>query len=52
MIPNCYEECTEADRMLVDMRKNEQYTWPQVREAWSQLTGKKVGTSTLPNRLE
>lgn len=38
--------------MLVDMRKNDQYTWPQVREAWYQMTGKRTGNSTLPNRLE
>lgn len=50
-IPRSYQECDEADKMLIDMREEGKY-WKDIRVAWEELTNSKTGASTLPNRYE
>ena len=48
-IPTSWEEATEADRLLVNM-KNDGADWNAIRNAWKQATGQETAPSTLPNR--
>lgn len=50
-IPRSYQECDEADKMLIDMREEGKY-WKDIRVAWEELTNQETGASTLPNRYE
>lgn len=44
-----YEECSDFDKNLIDMRDAGR-TWVDIRKEWQKLTGDSVGQSTLPNR--
>ncbi|KAK4554041.1 hypothetical protein LTR86_008882 [Recurvomyces mirabilis] len=49
-IPYTYEDCTEADKMLLDQR-DAGVDWAEIRTAWVKITKQnKLGPSTLPNR--
>ncbi|KAI5303293.1 hypothetical protein KEM56_007701 [Ascosphaera pollenicola] len=46
-LPSSLEEVSEKDKMLLRMKDEENATWPEIREAWENMTGTKVGRSTL-----
>ncbi|KAK5720514.1 hypothetical protein LTR17_014915 [Elasticomyces elasticus] len=48
-IGRSYEECSEEDKALIDMRDAGK-SWTEIRAEWEKLTGDKTGQSTLPNR--
>lgn len=48
-IARSYDECSEADKMLLDLRDAGE-GWAKIRHEWEKLTGEKIGSSTLPNR--
>lgn len=49
VIPASWEEATDADKMLKQMRDAGK-DWGSIRAAWKEATGVDTGTSTLPNR--
>ena len=51
-IARCYDECDEADKMVLDLREKELKPWKEIRVVWEEMTGRKSGVSTLPNRYE
>ncbi|MCJ1392600.1 hypothetical protein MMC18_005470 [Xylographa bjoerkii] len=48
-IPLSWEDATEADRKLVQMKEDGK-SWPEIREMWKTETGQETAGSTLPNR--
>lgn len=46
-----YDEADEADKMLWDYR-HEGKSWPEIKQAWKDITGEETASSTLPNRLD
>ncbi|KAK5116552.1 hypothetical protein LTR85_009177 [Meristemomyces frigidus] len=48
-IARSYEECSESDKKLIDMRDAGR-SWVDIRGEWEKITGDKTGNSTLPNR--
>lgn len=48
-IPRSYDECDEADRLLIQLR-DAGGEWKDIRPKWSALTREKTAPSTLPNR--
>ena len=49
-IPNSYDDCGAADKMLIDKR-DAKVGWPEIRKLWREITKHPtLGTSTLPNR--
>ncbi|KAK4544558.1 hypothetical protein LTR36_004130 [Oleoguttula mirabilis] len=49
-IARSYEECSEWDKKLIDMRDAGR-AWADIRVEWEKLTGDKTASSTLPNRF-
>lgn len=49
VIPNCWEEASAADRMLITM-KGGGADWGTIRGLWKDITGQDTANSTLPNR--
>lgn len=48
-IARSYDECDEADQILLDWR-DEGKEWKDIRAEWKRLTGEAAAVSTLPNR--
>ncbi|EME85677.1 uncharacterized protein MYCFIDRAFT_122067, partial [Pseudocercospora fijiensis CIRAD86] len=48
-IPRSYDECDEADKMLLELR-DDGGDWKDIRPKWTELTGEGTAPSTLPNR--
>ncbi|KAI5368264.1 hypothetical protein Slin15195_G033970 [Septoria linicola] len=48
-IPRTYEECDEADKMLIEWR-DQKKEWAPIKVEWKRLTGEGTAQSTLPNR--
>ncbi|KAJ9300875.1 hypothetical protein DTO271G3_2039 [Paecilomyces variotii] len=49
-IPTSYEEAGRDDRLLIQLKDNENKTWSEIREAWIRMTGIQVAGGTLQNR--
>jgi len=52
-IPNSYEDCTEADKMLFDKASSTtKPSWADIQKEWIRITKhRSPGKSTLPNRF-
>ncbi|OJD24832.1 hypothetical protein ACJ73_03804 [Blastomyces percursus] len=46
-MPTSYENASPKDKMLLRMKDEENKSWAETREAWEEMTGEKVGGSTL-----
>ncbi|PGG97395.1 hypothetical protein GX51_07365 [Blastomyces parvus] len=46
-LPTSYENASPEDKMLLRMKDEEKRTWAEIRQAWENITGEKVGGSTL-----
>ncbi|KAK2787247.1 hypothetical protein FQN52_007336 [Onygenales sp. PD_12] len=49
-MPTSYENASPEDRMLLRMKDEEGKPWGEIRAAWEEMTGEKVGGSTLSGR--
>ncbi|PGH00125.1 hypothetical protein AJ79_08308 [Helicocarpus griseus UAMH5409] len=49
-IPTSYENAGPEDRMLLRMKDDENKPWTEIRQAWEEITGEKIGGSTLSGR--
>lgn len=49
-IPTSYEEASEEDRMIIRMREKEGKGWAEIRQVIEDITGVKLGGTTLQNR--
>lgn len=49
-MPTSYENASPEDRMLLRMKDEENKSWGEIRQAWEEMTGEKVGGSTLCGR--
>ncbi|OAX77441.1 hypothetical protein ACJ72_08260 [Emergomyces africanus] len=49
-MPTSYENATPEDKMLLRMKDDENKSWAEIRQAWEEMTGEKVGGSTLCGR--
>lgn len=49
-IPLTYEEAGPADRTMLHMRETENKPWGEIRKVLEEMTGAKLGGSTLQNR--
>ena len=49
-LPTSYENASPEDKMLLRMKDEENKSWADIRKAWEDLTGDKVGNSTLSGR--
>ena len=45
-----YEEAGRADRTMLHMRESEKKPWAEIQKALQEMTGVKLGGSTLQNR--
>ncbi|KAL1305420.1 hypothetical protein AAFC00_002306 [Neodothiora populina] len=50
-IPRSFEECDEADKMMIRMR-DEGQDWQTIKEKYDAMSGATYGHSTLPTRYE
>lgn len=48
-IPSCKANLSEQDRMLMEWKESGK-GWKEIGLEWNRITGKPVGSSTLPNR--
>lgn len=49
-MPTSYENASPEDKMLLRMKDDENKSWAEIRQAWEEMTGEKVGGSTLCGR--
>ncbi|KLJ11352.1 hypothetical protein EMPG_13375 [Blastomyces silverae] len=49
-LPTSYENASPEDKMLLRMKGEENKSWAEIRQAWEDVTGEKVGGSTLSTR--
>ncbi|KAL2375259.1 hypothetical protein BDBG_05727 [Blastomyces gilchristii SLH14081] len=49
-MPTSYENASPEDKMLLRMKDEENRSWAEIRQAWEDITGEKVGGSTLCTR--
>ncbi|KAK2745675.1 hypothetical protein FQN57_003571 [Myotisia sp. PD_48] len=49
-LPTSYDKASEADKMLLRMKDEQDRPWAEIRKAWEEKTGEPVGVSTLPCR--
>ncbi|KAL8849773.1 MAG: hypothetical protein Q9221_005256 [Calogaya cf. arnoldii] len=51
VLPTKWSKASQADETLVSMKESG-YSWNELREKWTELTGQVTASSTLPNRYK
>lgn len=51
VLPTKWSKASQADETLVSMKVSG-YSWNEIREKWTELTGQVTASSTLPNRYK
>lgn len=51
VLPTKWSKASQADETLVSMKESG-YSWNEIREKWTELTGQVTASSTLPNRYK
>lgn len=49
-IPPRYDEANEEDRLIIKMREKDGQGWADIRKVIEEITGVKLGSSSLSNR--